>query len=112
MFKSSYNCYTLTNLVGTSQSAIDFLQSKNILHKSAQCKKCGWSNSTVLKKPDTNYYYFPCDNCDSSMTSIRDNTLLQYKHVPLRTFCLLAYTFVMCLGLSNAQKIHEVSMKY
>ena len=63
MPRSSYNLLTLGNEIRSSESAIMFLQSRNLLHKSSTCSKCGCVNDTVRREPDTNYYYFPCLWC-------------------------------------------------
>ena len=46
------------------------------------------------------------------MTSIRDGTLLSRANIGIRTFILLAYTFIMFQGLTIAQRIHEVLCPY
>ena len=63
MPRSSYNLLTLGNEIRSSESAIMFLQSRNLLHKSSTCSKCSCVNDTVRREPGTNYYYFPCLWC-------------------------------------------------
>ena len=111
--KSSFTLITLSNKVTASESAVEFLKSHQVLNNSSTCKKCGTLNSKVVQKKNTSYYYFPCDNKNcNSMTSIRDGTILSRANIGIRTFILLAYTFIMFQGLTIAQRIHEVLCPY
>ena len=40
----------------------------------------------------------------------RDGTILAHRHIGIRTFILLTYSFAMCQGLTLQQKIHEVCL--
>ena len=107
MPRSSYNLIKLSKEIWTADSAINFLRSHSLLKNAAQCDKCGSTNDTVCKAPNSNYHYFPCLNCKTKK-SIRSGTFFSAKHTGLRTILLLIYNFVMFSSLTISQKIHEV----
>ena len=106
---SSYNIVSLCDKVRASESAVSFLKDYGVLNNSATCTKCLSELTDVHRKPGTAYWYYPCSTCNT-MVSIRSNTILSHGKIGMRTFILMAYTFIMCQGLTLAQKIHEVSL--
>ena len=104
---SSKNLVSLANRVRTSEAAVSFLQQNGILHSKTRCSKCFNELTDMRRRPGTSYWYFHCQPCQTSV-SIRNKTILSHSKIGLRTFVLLAYTFIMCQGLTIAQKIHEV----
>ena len=109
--RSSYNLVSLCNKVKASESAVAFLKQHCILNNKANCSKCLQEVDEMVCKPGTSYWYFLCSSCKTKV-SIRDNTILSHAKIGIRTFILLAYTFIMCQGLTIAQKIHEVCFEY
>ena len=104
---SSKNLVSLANRVRTSEAAVSFLQQNGILHSKTRCSKCFNELTDMRRRPGTSYWYFHCQPCQTSV-SIRNKTILSHSKIGLRTFVMLAYTFIMCQGLTIAQKIHEV----
>ena len=108
---SKFSLITLCQKVANSKSAIEFLKVHGILNSKGRCKKCSKELSEVTQHLNTSYYYFFCPVCRTKV-SIRDGTILSGANIGIRTFCLLAYTFVMCQGLTLDQKIHEVRITH
>ena len=105
--KCSYNIISLCDKVRASESAVTFLRNHGVLNNSATCAKCLRELTEVHRKPGTAYWYYSCSTCNT-MQSVRSNTILSHAKIGMRTFILMAYTFIMCQGLTLAQKIHEV----
>ena len=108
---SKFSIITLCDKIKKSESAIAFLKEHGVLNSSAKCSKCSKELNEIYRKSGTSYYYFSCSDC-GTMVSIRDGTILSRAHIGIRTFALLAYTFVMCQGLTLNQKIHEVDKQH
>ena len=108
---SKFSLITLCQKVANSKSAIEFLKVHGILNSKGRCKKCSKELTEVTQHLNTSYYYFFCPVCRTKV-SIRDGSILSGANIGLRTFCLLAYTFVMCQGLTLDQKIHEVRITH
>ena len=109
---SSYNLISLCDEVRTSESAVAFLKDYGILNKRATCSKCLREVDEMVCKPGTSDdWYFLCSSCKTRV-SVCTNTILSHDKIGIRTFILLAYTFIMLQGLSVAQKIHEVCLEY
>ena len=107
MAKPAFNLYSFCNKVKSTEKAVDYLQKVGVLCKSVNCSKCEKTIDVVRRQPGTNYFYFSCEDC-KTVKSVRDHTIMANKHLGMRTLCLLVYMFVMCNGLTIAQKLQEV----
>ena len=104
---SSKNLVSLANRVRSSEAAVSFLKENGILHSRTECSSCLTELTQMRRKPGSAYWYFHCVPCKAKV-SIRNKTILSHSKIGLRTFIMMAYTFIMCQGLTIAQKIHEV----
>ena len=94
--------------VRTPENQVEFLQKLGIINTTHHCNICNIEVTNIKKRPGTKYFYLECTNCHTQ-TSIRKNTVLYKKGISIRSFVLLAYTFI-ALTFTHEQYCYELSL--
>ena len=75
MGKAALNLFSFCNKVKSTAKAVDYLQKVGVLCRSVNCEKCEKNIDIVKRRPGTNYFYFPCEDC-KTVKSVREHAIL------------------------------------